>query len=307
MDRFRRTLAAEPGLERRPGYPADHRCGEFVSGFDLAIQIAWSYSTMKIATLSIHTMRTRWSCLRDWLLKQRPDIAALQKIGAAKDFPTDALRGIGYESAFLGRASASDLGVAILSRCHLPRPELFADRLPGCQAEEARFLAVDIGRFRIASVYAPYGSGQKPDEAIAQRVAWLNRLRDHVGSADYASRDCLLCGDFNVIVRADGPPRQPWYSVREQNTLERLLDQGFIDLYREAHPDPKQARGFTFGFQWSSEGTSRLHLALASESLARRLSKAWVDTGARPRKESAPLMVEFKGMTMGEVTSRTES
>ncbi len=295
VDGFRRTFVAEP--ERLSGQSAVHRCSEFVSAFDLAIQMAWSCSTMKIATLSIHTMRTRWSYLRNWLLKQRPDIVALQKIGAAKDFPTESLRGIGYESVFLGRVSASDLGVALLSRCHLRRPELFADRLPDSQGEEARFLAVDIGRLRIASVYAPYGGGQKPDAAIAQRVAWLNRLRDHVGSADYASRDCLLCGDFNVIVRADGPPRQPWYSVREQSTLERLLDQGFIDLYREAHPDPKQARGFTFGFRWSAEGTSRLHLALASESLARRLSKAWVDTEARPRKEAAPLMVEFRGMT----------
>ena len=248
---------------------------------------------MKIATLSIHTIRTRWDCLRDWLLNRRPDIAALQKIGAAKDFPTDALRDIGYESAFLGRVSPSDLGVAILSGCHLPRPEPFADRLPGSEEDEARFLTVDIGGLRISSVYAPYGSNHKPDEAIARRVAWLNRLRDHVGSADYASRDCLLCGDFNVTVSADGPPRQPWYSVREQDTLDRLLGLGFVDLYRAAHPDPKQARGFTFGFQWSPEGTSRLHLALGSDPLARRLSKAWVDTQARPREEAAPLMVEF--------------
>ena len=83
-----------------------------------------------------------------------------------------------------------------------------------------------------------YGSNRKPDDAIARRVAWLNRLRDHIGSADYASRDSLLCGDFNVTVRTDGPPRQPRYSVREQDALDRLLGLGFVDLYRAAHPAP---------------------------------------------------------------------
>ena len=250
---------------------------------------------MKIANLSVHTMRTRWCDVRDWLQRRRPDIVALQKIGSKKDFPTGALRDIGYKSRFLGRRSAADLGVAILSHCNLPQPEVRVTQLPGAEREEARFLTANVGGLWISSVYAPYAQGSNPQQAITQRVAWLNRLRDHIRDVNYSRWDSLLCGDFNVMVPADGPPRRPWYSEKEQAALEELRSLGFIDLYRVAHPDPQLEPGYTFGFRWNAKGTSRLHLALASKSLAERLRKAWVDVDARPRKDAAPLVVEFDG------------
>ena len=250
---------------------------------------------MKIANLSVHTMRTRWRDVRGWLQRRRPDIVALQKIGSKKDFPTEALLDIGYESTFLGRRSAADLGVAILRHRNFPQPELLVRQLPGAEREEARFQTANVGGLWISSVYAPYGQGSKPQRAIAQRVEWLNRLRDHLRDANYSQWDSVLCGDFNVKVRPDGPPRRPWYSEKEQVALEELLSLGFIDLYRVAHPDPKLEPGFTFGFRWNPEGTSRLHLALASKSLAERLRKASIDFDARPRRDAAPLLVEFDG------------
>ena len=251
---------------------------------------------MKVANLSVHTMRTRWWDVCKWLRRRRPDIVTLQKIGATKDFPASALRDIGYESRFLGRRSAADLGVAILSHCDMPQPAVRVRQLPGAGEEEARFLTVSCGGLWISSVYAPYGPGPNARHAIVRRVAWLNRLRDHVRDAGYMGRNCLLCGDFNVKTRVDGPPTRPWYSEKEQIALEELLNIGLVDLYRVAHPDPRLEPGFTFGFRWSRAGTSRLHLALASTNLAQHLRKAWVDVDERPRKESAPLVVEFDGV-----------
>ena len=248
---------------------------------------------MRIANVSVNTMRTRGDDVLRWLKKRCPVIATLQKIGSDRDFPTRALRDIGYESRYLGRKSASDLGVAILSHDSLPRPEVRFSQLPGAEKEEARFLTVDIGELRISSVYAPYRQGLSARQATAQRVAWLNRLRDHLRDADYGGQVSVLCGDFNVMVRVDGPPRRPWYSESEQVALEKLMGLGFEDLYRAAHPDPKREPGFTFGFHSNPNGTSRLHLALASKSLARRLRRAWVDIKERPQKEAAPLIVEF--------------
>ena len=43
------------------------------------------------------------------------------------------------------------------------------------------------------------------------------------------------------------------------------------------------------------EGTSRLHLALASQSLARRRLDVWLDIDSRPSDDAPPLVVEVGG------------
>ena len=77
-------------------------------------------------------------------------------------------------------------------------------------------MTVNIGGLWVSSVYAPYSEGLPPKAAIKRRVAWLDRLRDHVLDVGYHDRDSVLCGDFNVKVRADGPPKGDYYSEAVQ-------------------------------------------------------------------------------------------
>ncbi|MDE0702169.1 MAG: hypothetical protein OXH59_00425 [Rhodospirillaceae bacterium] len=256
---------------------------------------------LKVANVAIGSMKTNGSRLLDWLQVRRPDIATLQKIGSEKDFPAEPLRKAGYESAFLGRVSGSDLGVAILSHRDLPKPEARVRQLSGAGETESRFLTVDIGSLRVSSVYAPFNpKGEKPAQAIERRVAWLNDLCSHVRDRRYADRDSLLCGDFNVKVRADGPLRKNdrWYSEDERGALEELMCLGFVDLYRKAHPRADDMPGCTHSYsETRPDGASRLHLVLASRSLAERLRSACVDIESRPwpRKDAPPIVVELHG------------
>ena len=134
-------------------------------------------------------------------------------------------------------------------------------------------------------------------QAIERRVAWLNQLREHVAIEGYADRQSLLCGDFNVM--ADGPPWREGYTQDEKEVLQELMDLGYCDLYRRAHPDHEKKRGWTRGYSEDSpsKGSNRLHLILASESLKRRLRSACVDVESRPwpRKDAPPLVVELVG------------
>lgn len=259
---------------------------------------------LSVANVAVGSMNTNGSRLLDWLQVRRPDIVTLQKIGSERDFPAEPLCDLGYESEYLGRKSRSDLGVAILSQRGLPKPEVCVRRLPGAGKKESRFLAVDIGSLRVSSVYAPFNpEGGKPGQAIERRVAWLNGLRDHVRDRGYADRHSLLCGDFNVKVRADGPLNSldRWYSEHERNALEEVLRLGFVDLYREAHPDPGKMPGCTHSYdEKRPDGASRLHLVLASRSLAQRLRSMYVDIESRPwpRKDAPPLVVELHDVRM---------
>lgn len=267
---------------------------------------------MKLANIAVDGSGKYGGRLCDWLRRRRPDIVTLQKIGST--FPTkEDLRAIGYESEVLG-GRWPHLGVAVLSYLDLPPPRLLHSRLPGAERDGPRFLTVDIGGLWVSSAYAPYGADPQGREegkprhevAIERRVAWLNRLRDHLRDEDYRNRDVVLCGDFNVKVAADGPiePGDSYYSDREREALEDL---GFFDLYRHAHPAPRDMPGRTRGYgEDHPEGSSRLHLILASETVKRRLRSTYVDVDSRPwpRTDAPPLVVELDNLPPGRAAQK---
>ena len=159
---------------------------------------------------------------------------------------------------------------------------------------------MDIGGLRVSSVYAPYGPQRRGKKwAIERRVAWLKRLRDHVRKEGYHRQDSLLCGDFNVKPKADGLPlpERKLYSAEEQDVLEELLSLGFADLYRRAYPSAAEKPGWTRGYGEGHPpaGDARLHLMLASESVARRLRSVCVDVKSKPwpRKDAPPLVASL--------------
>ncbi|MXW71781.1 MAG: hypothetical protein F4Z74_10065 [Acidobacteria bacterium] len=251
---------------------------------------------MRIATSSVRSIRKRLPAVLQWLAARKPDVVALQKISVSEAaFPTRALERAGYHSAAYGPQCGEDFGVAVLSGRELPKPEVRFRGLDCPEASGSRLLTVDIGQMRFSSIYAPYGNPRKygKEQAIERRVAWLRRLREHVQKEGYAQRPSLLCGDFNVVPDGRRPGPGSAYSQREQQELDQLCALGFVDLYRRAHPDGKD--GFSFGFQWLEEGTSRLHLVLGSERLTAGLRDAWVDLDYR--RESAPVIVDLDGAT----------
>ena len=265
---------------------------------------------MKIANAVVGNVGCKpdWQRFCGWLQRQRPDIATLQKIGAAEPFPTEAFFKIGYENWFLDH-NRNWLGVAILarrdflSRHNLPSPKVLDCELPDDDPIQSRFLTVSIGNLWVSSVYAPYGPKKKKlgkQGAIERRIAWLNRLRDHVRSRGYDY--WALCGDFNV--KADGPPwgDRSYFSQDEKDALEELLQLGFVDIYRSAHPCAATRPGWTSGCTENdpTKGGARLHLFLAGETLAQRLRSACVDVESKPwpRKDAPPLIVNFEDVRL---------
>ena len=259
--------------------------------------------SMKIANIALDGRYNYGSKLCDWLQNRRPDIVTLQKTGSK--FPTmDDIRDVGYESKCLD-SPRWYLGVAVLSHRDLRKKlEMRVCDLPGTEREApfltTRFMTVIIGDLWVSSVYAPYGPKSLGVQAITRRVAWLNRLRKHVCHEGYAHRNSLLCGDFNVKVKADGPPKGDLYSVEEQDALEELLSCGFVDVYRAAHPDFED-KGCTRGYsETCPEGESRLHLVLASKSMMRGPPSACVAVDSRPwpRDDAPPLVVDFNDVSL---------
>ena len=70
---------------------------------------------MKIATWNVNSINIRMPQLLSWLESAKVDVVCLQETKCIdENFPADALRQAGYESAFLGQKSYN--GVAIISK-----------------------------------------------------------------------------------------------------------------------------------------------------------------------------------------------
>ena len=237
---------------------------------------------MIIANVALRGMNNYGSKLCGWLKERSPDIVTIQKIGSKNPFPKENFCNIGYKCWFRDHKKYYR-GVAILahrdflSHPGLPPPKELDCKLQGTDENEARFLTVRIGELSISSVYAPV-----PKPTIAPTVDWLNCLRAHVCKEGFAQRKSLLCGDFNV------PKVDDKSQGKLKLALKELKGLGFLDLYREKNPNKK---GNTRGC--GHRHPSRLHLILASASLAQDCRGVRLDINSGPRKDAPPLIADF--------------
>lgn len=254
---------------------------------------------MRVATWCIGGVRGRLELLCHWLKRRRPAVAALQKIRAPDAvFPTDALAEVGYHSVPLCRPSS--YGVALLSRCDLPKPQILRG-LPGDDGQDDGLLTARVGDLVVSSVYAPFGNPKVNGTAGALEIklAWLDRLTKYLAERRIGSGRSVLCGDFNVLPDVPEKPGVLNRTPDEKRRLRAILKTGFEDLYRRFNAsDP----GDNYGFNARLPPTTRLQLVLGSEEVAASVVCACVDLKYRaPLEElpgrtwpsSAPVIVEL--------------
>lgn len=241
---------------------------------------------MRVATWCIGGVCGYLDVLCHWLDRRRPDVVALQKIRVKEErFPAEALARVGYRSNPLRRQSL--YGVALLSREDLGVPEILDRGLPGGDSpDDDGFLTARIGDLVVSSVYAPYGNPAVlgKDDALAYKVAWLDRLIAHLKERRVEPDPSLLCGDFNVL--PDVPAKRGVLNctLEEKKRLQAILDSGFLDLYRIGSSDP----GLNYGFNRRLPPTTRLQLVLGSKSVADSVASARVDLAYRAPVDGLP-------------------
>lgn len=269
---------------------------------------------MRIATWNLNSVKARLPRLLSWIDDRQPDVLLVQETKATEQsWPAAELTARGYESVHLGTGRWN--GVAIVSRLGLSDISRgLHEQPPFDGVPEDRAIGATCAGIRLWSLYVPNGR-----TVGHPHFDYKLRFLDAVRAQCAAERAALgtaapfgLFGDFNVaprdedvwdIAAFDGSTH---VSPQERAALTAIRQASgpqaeLTDLMPRASIDPNDARPpYTFwemrmlGFQ-KGRGM-RIDLALVSDSIAQRVSSAWVDRDARRGEgpsDHAPLVIDL--------------
>ena len=237
----------------------------------------------RIATFNVNGVNRRLDNLLAWLDTAAPDIVCLQELKAV-EFPLAALAAAGYGAVWEGQPAWN--GVAILARD--AEPVLTRIALPGDASDvQSRYIEAAVGGILVASLYAPNGN-PRPGPKFDYKLAWHERLNAHAAELFATGLPVVLAGDYNVA-----PQPRDIYPTRsfDENALvqpesrgafARLLEQGWVDAIREAHPDEDIYTFWDYRRRrWTRDAGLRLDHLLLGGPLRGRLTAAGVDRETR--------------------------
>jgi len=269
---------------------------------------------MRIATWNLNSVKARLPRLRSWIENRQPDVLLVQETKATEQsWPAAELTASGYESVHLGSGRWN--GVGILSRVGLTDVTFgLPGQPPFDGVVEDRAIGATCSGIRLWSLYVPNGR-TVGHQHFDYKLRFLDAVRAQAESERAqlgAAAQFGLFGDFNVaprdqdvwdIAAFDGSThvspeeRAALTAIRQASGPQAEL----IDLMPRASIDPNDERPpYTFwemrmlGFQ-KGRGM-RIDLALVSDSIAQRVSSAWVDRDARRGEgpsDHAPLVIDL--------------
>ncbi|WP_407549054.1 exodeoxyribonuclease III [Streptomyces sp. Pv4-95] len=257
---------------------------------------------MRIATWNVNSITARLPRLLAWLERTGTDVLCIQETKcSAEQFPSEALRDLGYESAV--NADGRWNGVALLSKVGLEDVVMGLTGGPGYEGvQEPRAISATCGPARVWSVYVP--NGREVDHAhYAYKLSWFEALKAAVAEDAAGDRPFAILGDYNVAPTDE----DVWDTTAfegathvtpaERAALAGLREAGLSDIV----PRPlKYDRPYTYWdyrqLAFPKNRGMRIDLVYGNAPFAKAVSDAHVDREERKGKgasDHAPVVVDL--------------
>ncbi|MEU4209420.1 exodeoxyribonuclease III [Streptomyces sp. NPDC026206] len=257
---------------------------------------------MRIATWNVNSITARLPRLLAWLESSGTDVLCIQETKCtAEQFPVEALRELGYESAV--NADGRWNGVALLSRVGLEDVVMGLPGGPGYDGvQEPRAISATCGGVRVWSVYVPNGREVGHDH-YTYKLHWLEALRDAVSADAAGERPFAVLGDFNIapadedVYDASAFEGATHVTPAERAALAALRDAGLSDVM----PRPlKYDHPYTYWdyrqLCFPKNRGMRIDLVYGNAPFAEAAKDAYVDREERKGKgasDHAPVVVDL--------------
>jgi len=211
---------------------------------------------MNIITINVNGIR---SAARkgffDWITAQNADVICLQEVRADEAILLDPVFTLsGYHAYFSHAEKKGYSGVGIYSR----HPAQRVVKTLGFETadREGRYVAIDIGKLWVASIYLP--SGTSGDARQLLKYDFLDRLLPYLRKIREENCESIICGDWNIahqerdLKNWRANQKNSGFLPEERAWLDRLFQEvGFVDAFRVINQASDQ---YTW---WSNRGRAR--------------------------------------------------
>lgn len=201
---------------------------------------------MRIVSWNVNGLRSlynqgNWA----WIDEYQPDILCLQEIKAEEgQLPDDVRAPAGYFSYFNSSKERKGYsGVALYTKTE-PKEVLY-DVLPERFNTQGRLIEAVFEDFVLLNVYFPNGGGGP--EKLSYKLAFYDAFLEHVKKLKQSGKSVIFCGDVNVaheeidIARPKENENHVGFLPEERAWMDEVVAEGFIDTFRNLHPDKKNA------------------------------------------------------------------
>lgn len=261
---------------------------------------------LTLATFNVNSVRSRLPILSSWLKARAPDVVCLQETKVVDEaFPEEVFKLLGYHVAFRGEKAYN--GVAIISK-H-PIQDAFHGFDDGGPCDDSRLIGVQTAGIWIVNTYVPQGR-ELTHPMYTYKQAWFDRLYT-LFSLRFCQDDLLLwTGDLNVAREAidvHHPEQHRDHVCFHEDVraaFERCLAWGFVDVYRQFHPEANRYSFFDYRTPNAVKRDIgwRLDYLLASPALAARAVESEIDLEPRsmPKpSDHTPVWARFDEESQG--------
>ena len=205
---------------------------------------------MKVVSYNVNGIRAAMNKgLIDWLVKEDPDVICLQEIKALEEqINISEFESIGFKYNYWFSAQKKGYsGVAILSK-HEPIRVEYGTGISYMDFE-GRNLRLDFEEFSVMSLYLPSGTNL---DRLEFKLNYMDDFLAYIKELNSKIKNLIIAGDYNICHKAidiHDPVRNKNVSgflPVEREWLQKFIDSGFVDSFREFNSDPHQYSWWTY-------------------------------------------------------------
>ena len=177
----------------------------------------------------------------EWLKTNPADVICVQETKALKDnVDHKQFTDLGYHDYWFSAQKKGYSGVAVFTKIKPDKVELGNGHGPS--DDEGRVIQLDFGDVRLINAYFP--SGTSGDERQDFKYKWLDEFYTYLNKLKKKYPKLILCGDYNIahkeidIHDPKGNKNSSGFLPEEREWMTKFLNNGWIDTFREKHPEP---------------------------------------------------------------------
>jgi len=177
----------------------------------------------------------------DWLAAAKPDILGLQETRALPEQLEESLRQPdGYHVHYHPAEKKGYSGVALYSQIEPQSVTLGGLSEPRFD-DEGRLIIADYGDFLFYTGYFPNGGNDL--SRVPYKLEFSEAVLQHAEAQRRAGRSIVICGDVNTaheeidLANPKSNKKNTGFLPEEREWVSRLIDHGYVDIFRQTHPD----------------------------------------------------------------------